>query len=77
MTPSCFSRRGGSKFILFTSKGQGKNLASGHEVTQVGHVAYHPMRLGERNAVRPTARLYFSSIKSYWKKNYSLLEIAS
>ena len=54
MAQSCFSRRDASKYILFDSKGQGQNLTSGHEVTLLRHVAYHPMRLDERNAMRPT-----------------------
>ena len=70
MTPSSFSRRDAPKHILFDLNHQGKNFTSGqgHEVTKVGHVAYHPMPLDERNAMRPTTRVYLPSMKSYSQK---------
>ena len=54
----------------FTLKGQGQNLTSGqgHLVTQVGHIAYHSMRLAEPNAITPIPRVYLFCISSYWQK---------
>ena len=61
------------------TKGQGQNLTSGqgHEVTLIGHVAYDPMRLDERSAIRPTARLYVSFQSTVIIKKLSSHEIAS
>ena len=70
MKPLCFSHQDALEKILLAPRGQGQNLTlgQGREVIQKGHVAYHLMRLDERNAMRPTAYLYISSIESYWQK---------
>ena len=58
-----------------TTKGQLRNLTSGHitEMTQVGHVAYQSMRLVKANSLAPSPRLYLFSIKSYGQKTYIIM----
>ena len=53
-----------------TSKGQLHFLTSGHgqNVTLLGHVAYHLMRLGKGDILKPTPGLYLIPIKSYKQK---------
>ena len=51
-----------------TQKSQTWNLTSGqgHDLTQIGHVEYHSIRIDERNAmVLFWSSLYHASIKSY------------
>ena len=53
-----------------TSKGQIWNLTSGqgHDLTQIGHIAYHSIRIDETNTMDFVRRLYLFSIKSYCSK---------
>ena len=53
-----------------TSKGQVENLTSGqgHDLTEIGHVAYHLMRIDETNTINVERSLYLYSIKSYCRK---------
>ena len=52
-------------------KTQKWNLTSGqgHDLTQIGHVAYHSIRIDERNAMVLFWSLYHASIKSFLAKN--------
>ena len=54
-------------------KGQGQMLTSGHvtlrsTLAKVGQNAYHSMRLDKTNTMRPRARLYLFSMRSFWQK---------
>ena len=53
-----------------TSKGQVKDLTSGqgHDLTEIGHVAYHLMRIDETNTMNVERSLYLNSITSYCTK---------
>ena len=53
-----------------TSKGQLENLTSGqgHDLTQIGHVAYQSIRLDETNTMNLSWSLYLVPIKSYCPK---------
>ena len=53
-----------------TSKGQVQKLTSGqdHDLTEIGHVAYHSIRIDETNTINVERSLYLYSIKSYWRK---------
>ena len=58
---------------VLTPKSQGQNLTSGHVTPRssgvsIGKIAYHSIRIGELNTIRPRARLYFISVRSYWQK---------
>ena len=61
-----------------TSKGQVEHSASGqgHDLTEIGHVAYHSIRIDETNTINVERSLYLYSIKSYWRKTVGDLEIA-
>ena len=50
-----------------TSKGQVENLTSGqgHDLTEIGHVAYHSIRIDEKNTINVERSLYLYSISSY------------
>ena len=50
-----------------TSKGQVENLTSGqgHDLTEIGHVAYHSIRIDETNTINVERSLYLYSISSY------------
>ena len=39
-------------------------------MTQIGHIAYHSMRLDETNTNKPRQRSYLDSVKSYWRKRF-------
>ena len=56
---------------MVTLKGQGQKLTwgQGHEMTWVGQVVYHSMRLDERNALVAFVSFYHFPIKSYWQKH--------
>ena len=43
-------------------------LGQGQNVTKLGHVAYHLMRLDKGNILKPTPGLYPIPIKSYKQK---------
>ena len=54
----------------FTSNGVFQNLTSGHVTSRsskvkIGKNAYHSTRLDELNTMRPHARLYQFSVRSY------------
>ena len=58
-----------------TSKGQVEHLTSGqgHDLTEIGHVAYHSIRIDETNTMNVTRRLYLFSIRSYCRKTVGAL----
>ena len=39
----------------------------GHVMTEMGHIAYHSIRLAKTNVLTPVPRLYLFLIKSYWQ----------
>ena len=43
-----------------TSKGQVEHLTSGqgHDLTEIGHIAYHSIHIDETNTMNVTRRLY-------------------
>ena len=36
-------------------------------MTEMGHIAYHWIRLGKTNVLTPIPRIYLFLIKSYWQ----------
>ena len=53
-----------------TLKGQGQSSTQvksgqGHVMTDMGHIAYHSIRLAMTNVLTPIPRLYLFLIKSY------------
>ena len=70
VTKSPFSRRDASKYILFDTKWSRSkpDRSEGPKIIPKGHVAFHPIRLHERNAMKPTTCLHLFSIESYWQK---------
>ena len=58
-----------------TSKDQVEHLTSGqgHDLTEIGHVAYHSIHIDETNTMDVTRRLYLFSIRSYCRKNVRAL----
>ena len=50
-----------------TSKGHFENLTSGqgHDLTEIGHAAYHSIRIDETNTINVERSLYLYSISSY------------
>ena len=36
-------------------------------MTEMGHIAYHSIRLAKTNVLTPIPRLYLFLIKSYWQ----------
>ena len=53
-----------------TTKGQVAflTLGQGHDLTQIGHVAYQSIRLDETNTTNWSWSLYLVPIKSYCQK---------
>ena len=73
-TLSCSSRRECQNIYDLTPKAQSQNLTSGHVTSRSswvnrGKYAYHSMRLDEFNTMRPCARVYLFSVRSYGKKS--------
>jgi hypothetical protein len=57
-------------YNMTSKEGQVENLTSGqgHDLTEIGHVAYHLMRIDETNTINVERSLYLYSIKSYCRK---------
>ena len=58
---------------VLTPKGQYQNVTSGHVTlssswVQIAEIANHSIRLDELNTIRPRARLYLFSLRSYRHK---------
>ena len=53
-----------------TSKGHFENLTSGqgHDLTEIGHAAYHSIRIDETNTINVEWSLYLYSITSKCRK---------
>ena len=42
-------------------------LGQSHVMTEMGHIAYHSIRLAKANVLTPIPRLYLFLIKRYWQ----------